>query len=222
MIVKGEEFIINNIRTNLTTGLTDIELILKFPTVVPSVVPSSPPTTPTDLTLAFAGNYSLTFNWGASTDDSELVGYNIYIDSVLYDTIAVFTEYTAFDLDINTSYDIQVSALDDDGNESALTAQVRMDTTNTRDVVPPSQPQNIRYSNISDTVINLEWDASTDNIAVVGYDIYIDGVNTYTVAGLSKEITLLTSRTDYLVKVQAVDGAGNVSIFSDTLNIQTL
>jgi chitodextrinase len=127
-----------------------------------------------------------------------------------------------FNLTNNTSYNIQVSAYDDNGNESTLSRIVAMSTTNTRDVVPPSQPQNIRYSNISDTVINLEWDASTDNIAVVGYDIYIDGVNTYTVAGLSKEITLLTSRTDYLVKVQAVDSAGNVSIFSDTLNIQTL
>ena len=222
LLVKGEEFIINNIRTNLATGLTDIELILKFPTVVPAIIPSTPPTEPTDLTLAFASNYTLRFNWTASTDDIAVAGYKIYVNSVLFDTIAVFTEYTLFNLTNNTSYNIQVSAYDDNGNESTLSRIVAMSTTNTRDVVPPSQPQNIRYSNISDTVINLEWDASTDNIAVVGYDIYIDGVNTYTVAGLSKEITLLTSRTDYLVKVQAVDSAGNVSIFSDTLNIQTL
>lgn len=222
LLVKGEEFIINNIRTNLATGLTDIELILKFPTVTATITPSLPPTTPTDLTLAFASNYTLRFNWTASTDDIGVAGYKIYVNSLLFDTIAVFTEYTLFNLTKNTSYNIQVSAYDDNGNESALTSIVAMTTTNVKDFEPPTAPTNLQYTQSTGNTITITWDASTDNIAVANYNVFIDGVSTYTTTSLEQEITLLSSRTPYEIKVQAEDSSGNVSDFSNLITVTTL
>ena len=222
LLLNGEEFLINNIRTDLTTGITDIELILKFKVVLPLISASSPPTTPTGLTLAFAANKYLRFNWNGSTDDVAVEGYKIYIDSVLFDTIAVFTEYTAIGLSNNTSYSIQVSSFDNEGNESSLTSVVAMSTTDARDILPPTAPTDLAFTRLTDTTILITWGASTDNIAVAGYNVFLNDVDTYTTTSLSQEITLLATRTSYNIKVQAEDGVGNLSTFSNTINVTTL
>jgi hypothetical protein len=79
------------------------------------------------------------------------------------------------------------------------------------DIIQPSTPASLQATDIYSTKINLSWNASTDNVGVIGYRIYRDGSpvadvssNTYKDAGLSKNTT-------YVYTVSAYDAAGNES-----------
>ena len=60
------------------------------------------------------------------------------------------------------------------------------------DTQAPTAPTNLAVASTSTASVNLTWTASTDNIAVSSYKIYVDGVykassstNSATVSGLS-------------------------------------
>jgi hypothetical protein len=40
---------------------------------------------------------------------------------------------------------------------------------------PPTPPTGLTVSNVTPTGATLTWNKSTDNVAVAGYDIYVDG-----------------------------------------------
>ncbi|MDQ8043643.1 MAG: fibronectin type III domain-containing protein, partial [Patulibacter sp.] len=85
------------------------------------------------------------------------------------------------------------------------------------DSTPPSTPGTPTFSNITATGATVSWAASTDDTAVVSYDVTANGV-TKTVTGTSTTLAGLTASTSYPVTVTAKDAAGNVSgIASGTL-----
>jgi hypothetical protein len=66
---------------------------------------------------ADAGNSALYVKWSANTD-SDLSGYNVYIDGVKFNTAVIKNTFlTVTDLVNDQSYDVQVSAVDLSGNE---------------------------------------------------------------------------------------------------------
>jgi chitodextrinase len=75
------------------------------------------------------------------------------------------------------------------------------------DVTAPSTPANLAATAVSSSQINLSWDASTDNVAVTGYNIYRDGGGTpiATVTGTTYQDTGLSVSTLYTYNVSAVD-----------------
>ena len=81
-----------------------------------------------------------------------------------------------------------------------------------RDMTPPSMPSNLRASNATQAAVTFAWDASTDNISVVGYDVYV-GSNPTRLAtrSLNYTVTGLACGTSVSVKVAAYDRAGNRS-----------
>lgn len=83
------------------------------------------------------------------------------------------------------------------------------------DTEAPSNPTNLTASNPTDTSIDLSWTASTDNIGVASYDIYVDGINTYNTTNTSFTANGLTADTNYCFTVKAKDAAGNESSFSN-------
>ncbi len=89
------------------------------------------------------------------------------------------------------------------------------------DVDPPSAPANLIGANITQTTVDLSWDASTDNIGVTGYDVFQDNVLVTSVATTSYQATGLTANTNYDFRIVAKDAAGNESASSNTLNITT-
>ena len=90
------------------------------------------------------------------------------------------------------------------------------------DTEAPSDPTNLSASNITTTTFDLNWNASTDNVGVTGYNIFIGGTNIGSVAGNSANITGAAPSTTYSCYVQAFDAAGNVSGNSNTINVTTL
>ncbi len=84
------------------------------------------------------------------------------------------------------------------------------------DTEAPTAPTNLMASSPTSNSINLSWTASTDNIGVASYDVYLDGVNTYTTSTSSLTATGLNSETNYCFTVYANDGSGNTSTASNT------
>ncbi|WP_264560080.1 M4 family metallopeptidase [Flavobacterium sp. N2270] len=89
------------------------------------------------------------------------------------------------------------------------------------DTQAPTVPTNLIASGTTNTTTTLNWTASTDNVGVVGYDIYQGTSNLGTVTGTSANITGLTASTTYSFSVRAKDAAGNVSGSSNTVNVTT-
>ncbi|WGD34979.1 endonuclease [Olleya sp. YS] len=94
----------------------------------------------------------------------------------------------------------------------------------TADTQAPTTPTNLVASNPTATTVDLAWTASTDNVGVVSYDIYIGGAlytntgsnnTTYTVTGLNPETT-------YSFTILAKDAAGNMSALSTSASETTL
>ena len=93
-------------------------------------------------------------------------------------------------------------------------------TTPTPDTQAPTAPTNLVASNITTTTLQLNWSASTDNIGVTGYDVYMNGTLKTSVTSTSASITGLTAATSYSFYVKAKDAAGN-STNSTTINTTT-
>lgn len=79
------------------------------------------------------------------------------------------------------------------------------------DTTPPTDPTNLTVSNEQDTQVSLSWNASSDNVGVTAYEIFVDGGSLGTTAGTSVNITGLTACTTYTFGVRALDAAGNAS-----------
>lgn len=94
-------------------------------------------------------------------------------------------------------------------------------TTGTADTQAPTIPTNLSASNIATTSLDLSWNASTDNVGVTGYDVYVDNVLNGSSTGTSYSITGLTANTTYSLTVSAKDAAGNSSAQSSALSVTT-
>jgi hypothetical protein len=88
---------------------------------------------------------------------------------------------------------------------------------------PPSAPNNLNVKANTDGTVELNWDASTDNIGICGYYVYRNGAQVAKeevpilngAAGIPLATTLkdagLNPNTDYTYEVKAYDFAGNIS-----------
>jgi chitodextrinase len=88
---------------------------------------------------------------------------------------------------------------------------VSFDGSSGGDTQAPSTPTNLTASNTTQTSTNLSWNASSDNVGVTGYRVYIDGNLDGTTASTSYAVSGLSAGTTYLMEVSAIDAAGNES-----------
>ncbi|MDY8138064.1 GEVED domain-containing protein [Aquimarina sp. 2201CG5-10] len=91
----------------------------------------------------------------------------------------------------------------------------------TSDTQAPSVPGNLTASSIGQTTLTLNWTASTDNVAVTGYDVYRGATRLTTITGTSYNVTGLTANTNYSFSVKAKDAAGNESPSSNVVDVTT-
>jgi hypothetical protein len=94
-------------------------------------------------------------------------------------------------------------------------------TTTKPDTTAPSKPTNLRATTITDTSATLEWNASSDNVGVTGYEIFRGNNRIDTANGTRIVVTGLSKNTPYVFKVRAMDAAGN-GTYSDPLPLTTL
>ena len=94
------------------------------------------------------------------------------------------------------------------------------DPNPTADTEAPSKPGTLQASNVQDTSVQLTWGEATDNVGVVGYQIWLgNDRNLGTVTGLTETVTGLEQGTSYTFSIKAVDAAGNSSEFSNSVTV---
>ena len=85
----------------------------------------------------------------------------------------------------------------------------------------PTQPTDLVASNETTSTIDLNWTASTDNVEVTGYNIYVDDVLTAQTTTNNFQVTGLTPNTSYAFQVEARDLINNKSEKSAVVNAVT-
>ncbi|MDT0557892.1 fibronectin type III domain-containing protein [Ichthyenterobacterium sp. W332] len=179
------------------------------------------PTAPTNLIASNTIDTSTDLSWDAATDNIGVSEYDVYQDGVLIATVAS-TTYQVTGLTALTSYDFFVVALDAAENQSGNSNTVNIITLDSPDTQAPSVPLNLIDSNITQTTVDLSWDAATDNVGVTAYNVYQDGIVIATITVTNYQVTGLTPSTSYAFTVTALDAENNESGMSNNVNIRTL
>src|SRR2546430_31413 len=110
------------------------------------------------------------------------------------------------------SYTVQ--ALAAAGNASAQSASAGATTQVAPDTQAPSVPTGLTGTAVSATQINLTWNASTDNVAVTSYQVYLNDAMIANTPATSFQHTGLTAGTTYNYRVSAADAVPNYSAWT--------
>jgi chitodextrinase len=89
------------------------------------------------------------------------------------------------------------------------------------DTQAPSVPTGLVGTAVSSTQINLTWNASTDNVGVTGYYVYVNDVALGATTATSFQHTGLTAGTTYNYHVSAFDAVPNHSALTATAVVTT-
>jgi len=89
------------------------------------------------------------------------------------------------------------------------------------DIEAPTTPSNLQVSNVTETSFDLSWDASTDNVGVEQYLIYLDGNFYANSSPTSATVSGLSASTNYVISISAQDAAGNESTLSPNIGVTT-
>ncbi len=167
---------------------------------------------------------SASFVWFESTDNVGVAGYQVIADSI----DGVPSGAVLVDSPTNTgvatsltpgTYTVYTKAYDAAGNLSYRSGFTTFTVTGAVvDLERPSTPSGLMVTAVRADGADLTWNASTDNVAVVGYRIYdTDNLLLDTFPSTDGTLSGLAPGT-YSVYVKAFDAAGNQSWRS---NIQT-
>ncbi len=185
------------------------------PLATSTLADTTAPTVPLNLTVVTRTVNSIAFSWSASADNVLVTGYKIYRGGVQIGTTAS-TNYTHTGLTPNTPYSYTVAAYDNVPNTSAQSSPP-LATSTLADTVAPDAPQGLSSPSQTTSSITLAWNASMDNVGVVGYNILRNGLRINTSASTGFTDTGLTQGTQYTYTVTAYDLVPNTSPISNTL-----
>ena len=89
------------------------------------------------------------------------------------------------------------------------------------DKTPPSVPAGVTGASANPNTAVLNWNASTDNVGVAGYQVLRNGSVVGTTANIYYQDSGLTESTTYAYSIEAFDLAGNSSAPSLRVNVTT-
>ena len=183
------------------------------------------PTVPADVKASEIAHTGAKLTWTASKDNVEVAGYNVYLNNEkVNDELITGTEYDLADLTANTEYNVTVTAVDAAGNESEKSEAATFTTEAEKDTEAPTASTEVKATEVTETTAKVTWSEATDNVGVVGYNVYLNEtkVNDTLVTGTEYALTELTEATEYAVRVTAVDAAENESARSEAATFTTL
>ncbi len=176
------------------------------------------PTTPTNINVSNITTFSVDISWNASTDNTAVTSYDVFVNGALTINTSK-TEIKITNLNSNTNYSFTVLAKDIANNFSNQSSAVNITTLTDNEA--PTVPSNIIISNETGESFKITWNASTDNTAVTGYDIYIDKNYTASTSKKSFTVTNLKKSTTYSVEILAKDAQNNKSPLSTPIKVTT-
>jgi len=157
---------------------------------------------------------AVTLAWNPSTDNVGVAGYCVWINGERHDS-TINTQYD-FDVFPAGEYWLTISAYDAAGNESAqsLPFHIIID-----DITRPGIPEiiTVEYQLKS---ARITWMEPIDNVGIVGYNIYLDGVFLQSTSSNRLELNDLTPEEVYRLSITAYDDAGNESAKSSEFIIR--
>ncbi|MCO6498356.1 MAG: T9SS type A sorting domain-containing protein [Chitinophagaceae bacterium] len=169
-----------------------------------------------DLTAVVNGTTSISLNWDQNpAPQYNETAFEIYrstksgsdykfIGQVGADVLS----YTDNGLSSGVEYYYVVRAVNDN---AAAPLSNEASAATFSDKTPPTIPQNLEVGMVTRTSVELSWTPSSDVSGVKNYDIYVNGVKTYTVTSTNFVVNDLTEFTNYSFYVRARDVADNVS-----------
>ena len=224
VIINGNPYRFNEIKTNLSTGKSEVELITDF-----EPIDTQAPTVPTNLAFVSATDNSITISWTASTDNVGVSGYEIYVDGSLVLFVGNVTIATIGSLSQDTSYSIEILAIDEAGNSSAKTSPLSADTLVADNTIPVFPTTPLQFDSRQGSQVVFSFSQATDSgTGVEGYYIWLNG--NLLQEDITPPYTIVSGKVQYLLdgvplqqtstlNVQAFDFAGNVSALSNTITI---
>ncbi|HRA73621.1 MAG TPA: endonuclease, partial [Flavobacterium sp.] len=178
------------------------------------------PTAPTNLAVTGTTSSTVSLSWSAATDNIAVTSYDIFMDGVFKTSVSSSNlTATITGLSASTAYSFYVVAKDAAVNSSPASTTVNGTTTIViPDMEIPTTPTNIAVTGSSSSTVSLSWTASTDNIGVTSYDVYVNSTFKTTVSGTTAIVNGLTPVTTYSFYVVAKDAAGNSSNQSNAID----
>ncbi|HVO28493.1 MAG TPA: fibronectin type III domain-containing protein [Candidatus Paceibacterota bacterium] len=183
---------------------------------------SASPLAPTSVTASLSAPSQITVSWSAPAATTTAIGgYYIYRNGA---PVGNTSGLSFVDAVTAGSYTYTVAAYDANGDplpQSLPTEPIAI----TADRTPPTEPTGLTVSSVTSSSVTLAWNASTDNVGVVGYYLTRNGARVYTatpVTGTSYTDTGLAAGSTYTYQVTAYDAAGNLSGNSNSVQAPTL
>lgn len=145
------------------------------------------------------------FSLSGTTD----VDGNITYDPSTF--IATFTPAIALDMDTQYTIEIDSAVQDRAGQQMAEPYTSSFTTGQAEDSTPPTVPVLLDATAVSDSQIDLSWEADSDNVGVTSYQILRDGSQVKSVSTTWTTDANLSPSTKYCYTIFAVDAANNTS-----------
>lgn len=161
---------------------------------------------------------SITLLWTPAESSISIAGYEIYQNENKVDEVSGNTyEYTVKELQKDTDYTFGIKAKDSAGNLSALSKTISLKFTGIAEGSIDNQAPlwdagaKIATDGKSPYTLTISWPVATDNVAVTSYRIFANGKPAGTTSQTSYTISGLSPDQDYLLTIEALDAAFNVS-----------
>jgi peptidoglycan hydrolase-like protein with peptidoglycan-binding domain len=175
------------------------------------------------LTASTTGPTSIDLSWPTASGGVSPILYTLLRDG-LASPIGTTSTLTFTDIGRapSTTYAYELRAEDAIGNLSTATTAI----TTLPDTTAPTAPGDPTALPLSDSAISLTWPASSDDVGVATYQIFRNGTVTPIAAVSGATLTFtdsgLAPLSPFTYQIAAVDGSGNISLFSATTSATTL
>ena len=184
------------------------------------------PPAPTGTTAAAGSATSVHVMWNAVSANPRVRGYEVYLGARKVTEVPGSEHMVDVTrLTPSTAYVFTVRARDTEGRLGPPGQAVRARTPAAvaADGTAPTRPGTARGRVVGSREVELSWSASTDDRAVVSYDVYQGSSKIHSVgaAQTATVVTGLRPGTAYAFTVRARDAADNVSAPSGTVRLTT-
>ena len=191
-------------------------------TVIPANGPNKPDAASSLAAIALTNNsIQLDWNDNPSPTNNE-TGFEIYRSNssgngytLIGKTGADILSFLDQGLSANKKYYYIVRAI----NASAASLlSPEVNATTQTDVTAPTAPGNLIVTGTTRSSVALAWDASSDDVGVVKYEVYINGVKTHVTTATNFTVNNLTALQTYGFFIKALDATGNLSPASNQVS----
>jgi chitodextrinase len=167
----------------------------------------TPPTVPALQAVRPESDRAVRVEWSPASDEIGVAGYEVLRDDRVVVT-ATGVEATEAGLRAAGEYCYRVRAFDAAGNRSEPSAAA---CTRTPDLLPPSVPDQVLATAASPSRVTVTWRAAIDDVGVVAYEVFRDGVRVGASTAPTFAESHLRASTQHCYRIQARDAAGNRS-----------